>query len=88
MDRHRLQRAIIQIERHLLNCIVVKEEATPYVIFFQIMYFILSMTIYVGIILLDMLQCLICIVRIHLSSTCDRTTVLICKSLVLSMSYY
>jgi hypothetical protein len=44
----------------------------------------LSMMIYVGMILLDnLLQYLIFIVMIDLSSTHDNTSILICKSLVM-----
>jgi hypothetical protein len=51
------------------------------------MSFILSMIICVGVILLDLLQYLICIVMIDLSTTCDSTIILICNSLVMFMSY-
>jgi hypothetical protein len=40
------------------------------------------------IVLDDLLQCLICIVMIDLSSTCDCTAILICKLLDMFMSYF
>jgi hypothetical protein len=53
------------------------------------MPYILSMMICIYMIMLDnLLQCLICIVRIDLSSTCDCISIFICKSLVVFMSYF
>jgi hypothetical protein len=53
------------------------------------MSYILSMLLCVGMILLDnMLQCLLFIVVIDLSRTCDSADVLICNSLFRFMSYY
>jgi hypothetical protein len=53
------------------------------------MSFILSMMICVAMVLLDnLLLGLIFIAMLDLSSTCDSSTVLICKSLVMFMSYF
>jgi hypothetical protein len=42
----------------------------------------------VGMIMLDLLQCLICIVVIDLSNTFDSIVILICNSLVMFMIYF
>jgi hypothetical protein len=52
------------------------------------MSFILNMMICVGMIMLDLLQCLICIVVIDLSNTFDSIVILICNSLVMFMIYF
>ena len=53
------------------------------------MSYILSMLICIDMILLDnLLQCFLFIAVIDLSRTCDGTTVLICNSLVMFMSYF
>jgi hypothetical protein len=52
------------------------------------MSYILDMLICVGIILLDnQLQCLMFIVVIDLSRTCDITAILICNALVIFIIY-
>jgi hypothetical protein len=75
--------------RGVFSNLVVEEEESSYIHLSLIMYFILSMMICICIILLNnLLQCLICIVMVDLSSTCDCTIILICKSLVMFMSYF
>jgi hypothetical protein len=67
---------------------VIKEEEASYVLFSIIMSFIPGSIICVGMILLDLLQYVICIVMIDLSSTFYCTPVLISKSLNMFMSYF
>jgi hypothetical protein len=87
---HRCMQCVIAYTKwHLDNPTVVKENEASYIIFSQIMPYILSMMICIDMILLDnLLQYLICIIMIDLSSTRDCTSVLICKSLVMFMSYF
>jgi hypothetical protein len=88
-DRYHLQRVIVQTDRHLLNPTVVNKEESLYILFSQIMAYILCMIICADMILIyNLLQCLICIVMIDLSSTCDCTAVLIYKSLIIFISYF
>jgi hypothetical protein len=52
------------------------------------MSYLLDILIYVGMILLgNLLQCLLFIVVIDLSRTCDGTAILICNALVMFMIY-
>jgi hypothetical protein len=85
-NRHRLHR-VVQTEWCLRNSTIVKEEEASYVLFYLIMYHMLNLVIYIGVILLDLLQCLICIVVINLSSIFDSTVVGICNSLFMFMIY-
>jgi hypothetical protein len=84
--RRRLLFAVTKTKRCLVNPTVVKEEEATYILFSQLIPYLLSMIIYVGMILQDkMLQYLIFIARMDLSSTYYNTTILICKSLVMFM---
>jgi hypothetical protein len=84
VDRRHLQGAVNQTERRLHNSITVKEEEALYILFSQVIPYILSMMIYIDMIVLDnFLQYLIYIVMIDLSSACCFTY----KSLVMLMSY-
>jgi hypothetical protein len=93
-DRRCLQHIIIQTKRRLHNSTVVKEEKALYVLFFLIMpYFLImsymmNLVICISMILLDLLQYLICIVVIDLSSTFDNTVVWIYNSLFMFMIYF
>jgi hypothetical protein len=83
-----LQRELRQIERRLHPIIVVKEPQVTYNFFSQIMSYILNMLICVGLILLDnLLQYLLFIIVIDLSTTYDSTAILICNALVIFMIY-
>jgi hypothetical protein len=85
----RLQHVVVETKHHLRNpIVVVREPQVTYGFFSQIMSYILSMLICVDIILLDnLLQYFMLIAMIDLYRTCDSTAVLICKSLVMFMSY-
>jgi hypothetical protein len=88
VESHRLQRELHQTERHLCPIVVVKEPQVTYSFSSQIMSYILNKLIYVDIILLDnMLQCLLFIAVIDLSSTCDSIAILIYNALVIFMIY-
>jgi hypothetical protein len=89
-DRRHLQYIIAQTELCLLNSTIIEEEETSYVLLSLIMCYMLSLMIccIVMILLDNMLQCLISIVMINLSSTCDYIVVWICNSLVMFMSYF
>jgi hypothetical protein len=69
--------------------IVVKEPNVMYGFSDKIMSYILNMFICVGMILLDnLLQCLLFIAMIDLSSACDNTTSLIWYALVMFIIYF
>jgi hypothetical protein len=87
-DRRCLPRVIILTERPLHNSTVVKEEETPYVLFSLITYYMLNLVICLDMILLDLLQCLIYIILIDLSTTYDSTVVSICNSLFMFLIYF
>jgi hypothetical protein len=75
-------------DRHLHPIVIVKELQVTYNFFSQFMSYILNMLVCVCIILLDnLLQCLLFIVMIDLSRTCDSTVILICNALVMFMIY-
>jgi hypothetical protein len=68
--------------------VVIKEPQVTYSFSSQIMSYILDMLIYIGMILLNnLLQCLVLIVVIDLSRTCDNSAILICNALVMFMIY-
>jgi hypothetical protein len=87
-DHCRLQCTVVQTEWHLRNSTVVKEEEASFVLLYLIMYYMLNLVICIGMILLDLLQCLICTVVINLSSIFDSTAVWICNSLFMFMIYF
>jgi hypothetical protein len=83
-ESHHLQHELHQAYHHRHPIVVVKESQVTYGFSSQIMSYILSMFICVGMILLDnLLQCLLFIAIIDLSRTCGRTASLICTVLVM-----
>jgi hypothetical protein len=85
--RH-LQCELRQVEHHPHSIVITKEPQVTYDFSSQIMSYILSMLICIGIILLDnLLQCLLFIIVVDLSRTCDSTVILIYNALVMFMIY-
>ena len=89
-EPHRIYRELRQAARRLQEPIVViKEPQVTYGFSPQIMSYILSILICIGMILLDnLLKYFLFIAMTDLSRTCDSTAVLICNLLVMFMSYF
>jgi hypothetical protein len=86
---HCLLCAVAQTKRFHLNPIVIKEEESSYVLFSNHPLHTAYVLICICMILLDnLLQWIICIVMIDLPSSYNYNVVLICKSLVMFMSYF
>jgi hypothetical protein len=87
-EGRRLQHELRQSDR-CLHPIVVKEPQVTYDFSFQIMFYILNILIYIGMILLDnLLQCLLFITMINLSITYGSTASLIYNALLMVMIYF
>jgi hypothetical protein len=70
------------------SVVFIKEPQVTYSFSSQIMFYIMNTLICVGMILVDnILQCLLFIVVIDLSRTCDSTAILMCNALVMFIIY-
>jgi hypothetical protein len=88
VEGHRLQCELHQADRCVHPIFVIKEPQVTYGSCSQIMSYTFNMLIFIGMISIDnLLQCLLLIIMIGLSKTCDIFATLICNALIMFVIY-